>query len=291
MYDWKYYKNLQIDIPLSVCKNELNQIKKYNGNHYLTTNNKNETVLHYQWQEFYKKELELWNNKDIQFKLISNRVKYIQKGYGQISAREILRGFKISGLYVGNSFHSSLWIKGFIEDYNVQSIYDPCGGWGHRLIGSVCSKKPPLYIYNDINTSIIKNIYKMVEELQFDNIKIYNNDAEFFIPNEDYECVFTCPPYWNIEKYCDNGAENLSYKDFLEWWNNVIKYSVKKSTKYFVYIINNKLSEDMNKICINNNLELLEQKELGNKFNHFQRHNNSYKKREIMNIFKKIGDK
>lgn len=285
MFDYQYYKNFQLDIPLVNCYHELDCIKQYNKDPYLSNNSWNEIVLRYQWKEFYKKEIELWKNKNIQFELIANRVKYIGKGFGQISIREILRGFKISGIYIGNSFHSPLWIKGFIEEYGVSSIYDPCGGWGHRLIGVQCAKNKSKYIYNDINTVSVANIRQMINELEFENCSVYNFPAEEFTPNEDYECVFTCPPYWNTEKYSDNGAENLSYQEFLLWWDKVIKCSIKPGVKYFVYIMNHKLTEDMNKVCLDNGLKLIEQKQLGKMFNHFQRKDNKYDKYEVMNIF------
>lgn len=287
MFDAKYYNSLDLDISNEEVLKEINSIKSYNKNPYYSGNRWNKTILKYQWKEFYKNEIELWKKPEIRRKLFKNRFQYIKKSFGQISRKELLSGFKISGIYVGYSFHSPLWIKGFIEEYNINSIYDPCGGWGHRLLGSYCSGIN--YIYNDINSEVVENIIKMNKDLNY-NCKIYNNDASLFTPEDDYECVFTCPPYWKKEIYTSKGAENLSYNDFLVWWDKLINSSLKSSVKYFAYIISNDLMNDMNKVCMKNGLELVEIKQLNNdsNYNHFERKQGSNKS-EALVIFKKTS--
>ena len=116
---------------------------------------------------------------------------------------------------------------------------------------------------------------------------MYNNDAACFTPSEDYEAVFTCPPYFNIEKYTSFGAENLSYQEFLSWWESIIRYSIKPTTKYFCFIINNKFSNDMLDICLKLGLTLLQSISLGSQahINHFER-GKLNKKKETLHILK-----
>ncbi|MBW2986724.1 very short patch repair endonuclease, partial [Candidatus Woesearchaeota archaeon] len=106
----------------------------------------NRIVLMYQ-PHFYEREKELWKDEKIRKKLIENRCKYLNKSENELTNNELLRGFKISGIVYGYSQFSPLWIKAFIEKYNVTSIYDPCAGWGHRLLGASKIK----YIANDID--------------------------------------------------------------------------------------------------------------------------------------------
>lgn len=286
----KVYKmrDLCINYDIEELQKELSCFISKNGDYNLQPN-KNKIILHYQWKEFYKKELELWNenkfyhNLPLQSWIYLNRKKYINKDAINLTDLEILRAFKISGVHIGNSQFSPFWIKKFIEEYNIKSIYDPTGGWGHRILGSYNIN----YIYNDINTNTYNNCIKMVNELDIPNTILYNNDSSKFIPNENYECVFTCPPYWNKEKYSDKGAENLNYNDFLIWWDQTIKCSLKNNVKYFAYVISNDLKEDMNKICIQNKLQFVEEKQLSNNYNHFQRSSNNVKKGESIQIFRK----
>ena len=93
-----------------------NKIGNYNS-----TLSFNKTVLQFQ-PHFYEKEKQLFRNDNIRNKLIQNREKYLNKTYENISDIELLRGFKISGIHQGFSHFSPLWIKAFIEEFNIKSI-------------------------------------------------------------------------------------------------------------------------------------------------------------------------
>ena len=104
-----------IEIPENKIKREFNTIKQGKDNGYSTGYNWNEIILYFQWKEFYKKEIELWNENKIyrglplQSWIYLNRLKYIGKGAQELTFREILRAFKITGTHIGNSFHSPLF--------------------------------------------------------------------------------------------------------------------------------------------------------------------------------------
>lgn len=255
-------RNLELNIPEDKIRREFEIIKNGKPDGYKTLSQWNETVLYFQWKEFYKKEIELWNTNNfknglpLQSWIYLNRMKYLGKDATTLTDREILRAFKITGVHIGNSFHSPFYIQQFIKDYNIKSIYDCCGGWGHRLLGAWNVK----YIYNDINPVTYINCKHMSEYFGLKDKYFYCEDSAQFTPEEDYETVFTCPPYFNIEKYSELGAENLSYTDFLSWWENTIKASCKPTCKYFAFVINHNLKEDLTKCCIN--LGLILEKEI-----------------------------
>ena len=280
---------LQLNISEETIKKEFNRIKQGVENGYKTNYSWNETVLYFQWQEFYKKELQLWQENKmyrglpLRSWIYLNRKKYIGKGYGELTDREILRAFKISGVHIGNSFHSPFYIKQFINDYKVSSVYDPCGGFGHRLLGAYNIQ----YIYNDINSAVYENVQRMSDYFHLTDKYFYNHDAARFSPDEDYEAVFTCPPYGNTEIYSDAGAENLSKSDFLLWWADVLNCSLKPVTKYFAYIINTAYLEPTQSVVSNFGLKLKNIIPLGkNKMlNHFQRNTNNVEKGEFLLIF------
>jgi hypothetical protein len=275
---------LDYSYDMNTMLNEINNINNYTSDKFTTNSSWNKIVLTYQ-PHFFEKEQELWKNPDIQYKILLNREKYLFKSRHLLNDKEILRGFKISGIHVGFSHFSPLWIKGFIEKYNIKSIYDPCGGWGHRLLGTGDIE----YIYNDIDKKTCDGVIKIINDFNLLNKKVYNNDASTFIPEENYECVFTCPPYFNIEKYdCENTSTNAypEYQRWLNiWWRNVIKCSVKPDTKYFAFVINNQYKDDMIKVCIEESLSLVETIKVGssNNRNHFQRvSGNSFKGEQIV---------
>ncbi len=266
LWNWKdvekFLKNeLYIEFKYDVCLKELDQIKNIQSS-YDKGNEWNKIILTYQ-QHFFEKEKELWkNNLDIRAKLLNNRCKFLNKKINEITDYELLRGFKISGRYYGFSQHSPFWIKKFIEDYNIKSIYDPCGGWGHRLLGAQSIS----YIYNDSDTRSYEGIKNIIKDFDIKDKIVYNNDCAKFTPNEEYECVFTCPPYFNIEKYNNKIFEN----GYIEWlntfWYNTIRCSLKESVRYFCFIINERYKKDMKNICLKEEfmLQYVEEIKLGN---------------------------
>lgn len=236
---------------------------------YDSTNMRNKLIKQFQFEEFYKKEIAMWKENPeykglpLRSWLYMNRNKYIGKGYGELTQEEIMRGFRISGIHIGNSFHSPYYIKKFIKDYGITSIYDCCGGWGHRMLGAAAANA--FYIYNDINHITTQNCRALADYLNLNVQCCYSEDSASFTPKEYYEAVFTCPPYHCTEIYSKRGSENLPYQQFLTWWYETILHSCikKDSCKYFAYIINHVYDKDLLDVCKNAGLNLLEEHFVG----------------------------
>lgn len=231
-------------------RNLLTSYKSYNSK-----SKYNDLLLPFIWDIFYKKELELWKDDSIRRKLIQNRIMYLHKRETELTDMDLLRGFSKSLIHKGFSSFSPMVIKSFIRDYKISSIYDPCGGWGHRLLGAWNIE----YWYNDFNSDLVDRIRKIF--CYYDNIepsakKYFScNDAATFIPNRRFDAVFTCPPYFDVEDYDfegDSSKLHSSYQDWLEnWWGSLVKNS-KQIASTFAYVISSKFLEDMNILLIKN---------------------------------------
>lgn len=178
---------------------------------------------------FYKRELELWNTNPlrsgkwgtVQAFLYANRYKYLNKLPHELTDRMLLRAFRISGLHMGyTSFNSSL-MRQVIERYNVKSVYDPCAGWGERMM--TCGKLGVSYEGCDINSELFEGYKKLYGLIDGFKPVLHNNDSVNQLVTGDADAIITCPPYKGIEVYSDNGAENLSDEDFAAWWSDVVK--------------------------------------------------------------------
>lgn len=269
---------------------EFESIKSNNNIQFDKNITSNKTILTNQ-PHFYKRENELYiTDRTWRRRLIDNCKAFLYKKEYELNDKEMLRQIKIAGLHDGFSHHSAFWIKSFILKYNVKSIYDPCGGWGQRLLGS----HNIFYIYNDTDIDSVNGVKNIAKLLNLQNNVFYNFDAAIFIPPEDYECVFSCPPYFDIESYFGENTSTTqfpTYNDWLNiWWRNVIKASVKPSCKYFVYIINNQYKDDMAKICVEEGLELFEEIKIAKSSNknHFQRVSKNAFKGEQIVVFKVV---
>ena len=178
---------------------------------------------------FYKRELELWNTNllrngkwgTVQAFLYANRYKYLNKLPNQLTDRMLLRSFRISGLHMGYTSFNSALMRQVIDKYNVKSVYDPCAGWGERMM--TCGKLGVAYEGCDINAELFEGYKKLYELIDGFKPVLHNNDSVNQLVTGDADAVITCPPYKDIEVYSENGAENLSDEDFAAWWGEVVK--------------------------------------------------------------------
>lgn len=265
--------------------NEFSLLKTKSGN-YNASPCYNKIVLSYQ-PHFFEIENKMWENPDIQERLKENRSRYLSKPIEKLTEKELLRGFKISGLHNSYSHYCPLWIKAFIEEFKIKSIYDFCGGWGHRLLGSLSLDK---YIYNDFSKKTYDGINNIIRDFNITNTITYNKDSSSFTPEENYECVFTCPPYYKTEVYNypeESISQFPSYEDWLYiWWDKSVKNSLKDSVKYFAFTINNKYKDDMNLVCLNNGLKLIKTISIKTFTSHLN-HNSNIKKGENILVYSK----
>ena len=273
----EYYGDLSFSYRDSVLHDEYKKIQNTEPS-YSATPNTNKIILQFQQNKFYEQEKYAWSVSDQRIRLIRNRIKYTGKEYGKLSVSEILRGFKISKLgirkdgrkYTPYSHFSQQWFRKFISDYGISSVYDPCGGWGHRL--TACNIDFP-YAYNDINKDVTENCKKISEFLGMSNKTFTSEDSSAYIPDAEYEAVFTCPPYWNIELFSDAGAENKTYPEFLLWWRNTVHCSTVKKPDVFAYIIREDFGQDMNRIVSEEGYKMIDDHVIGNAkiASHFRR--------------------
>jgi hypothetical protein len=188
---------------------------------------------------FYKRELELWNENPlrngkwgtVQAFLYANRYKYLNKLPHELTDRMLLRAFRISGLHMGYTSFNSALMRQVIEKYNVKSVYDPCAGWGERMM--TCGKLGVSYEGCDINAELFTGYEKLAKLIDGFKPVLYNNDSANQLVTGDADAIITCPPYKGIEVYSENGAENLSDEDFAAWWGDVVKNCSYSKAKVF----------------------------------------------------------
>jgi len=262
----KVLNGLKINFSNEELNEEFVYLKNVSGDINSLPNN-NKIIKYFQQELIYKNENELYKtNPIVRRKLIENRIKYLNKKECNLSNRELLSGFKISGLYNGYSFFSSLWFKYFIKKFNIKSVYDPTGGWGHRLLGSL---NLDLYIYNDISEKTFLNVKKIKETFNLKHCVMYNKNMINFIPEEEFEAIFTCPPYDDLEEY----EIKTSFKEIM---NNLFKVFEEKKCKIMGIV----LKENFEEFLI---LKYYEKIEINSRKNHF----NTKKIKEYLYVFKR----
>lgn len=224
-YSWLPYHHIPEDVDVSKMR--------------LSWRSLSAVVKDAQRKVFYKRELEFWNKNPlrhgkwgtVQAFLYANRYKYLNKLPHELTDRMLLRAFRISGLHMGYTSFNSALMRQVIEKYNVKSVYDPCAGWGERMM--TCGKLGVFYEGCDINSELFEGYKKLYELIDGFKPVLHNNDSVNQLVTGDADAVITCPPYKNIEVYSDNGAENLSDEDFAAWWGEVVKNCSYSKAKVF----------------------------------------------------------
>lgn len=185
--------------------------------------------------------------------LIKNRLKYSYRDGKFILNRSRMQiGLKLS-TGVPKNFKPAI-AKFLIEKYGIENtkVFDPCCGFGGRLLGSFAAKN--CISYTGCEPSI--KTYLALNELKYDleqsnirdNFKININSSpiEDYNTNEEYDLILTSPPYFDKEKYAHEETQSfLKYPDYLTWKNNFLlalakkSYEVLKEGKYAIFMINN----------------------------------------------------
>lgn len=235
---------------------------------------------------FYDNAINLWDANPyvlcygtLQARLYANRYKYLGKLPYDLSDIEILRGLSISGLYRGYSVFDNTGMVDLIKRYDVTSIYDPCAGWGERLLTSgLLGVK---YQGCDINAKLFDGYDSLINYYHLQNCHMHLGDSSMYdMRKHNHDCVFTCPPYESVEHYTTVGAENFSHEDFLVWWKEVVLHSISDTTRVFAYQINTRFKDDMNQILLDLGWTLTEQIPVGkNAVSHLSKRNGKKEKK------------
>lgn len=177
-----------------------------------------------------------WRNRRNSWKKIGIKSELGRKSDGKV-------GFSRGILYkqLGHSYHTGVSIfdpaltellyKWFCPDGG--TILDPFAGGSVRgVVANYLGYKytgidiRPEQVYSNIEQSV--DIFKeKVKPLWIcGDSKIVLKD----IKNNSFDMLFTCPPYYNLERYSDIDGDisNMTYKDFLLAYKSILTDSVKK---------------------------------------------------------------
>ena len=194
--------------------NEFNSLKNLYINDLNITYKFKYNIIKYFQNTFYKQERDIYaHNPIMRRKLIQNICFYLNKKEQALTISDIFSGFKNSGVHYGYYHFNPGWTNWFINKFNIKSVFEPCGGWGHHLLGMLnCDK----IIYNDINKDIYNGVKEMKEYFGIDNLELYNEDIRDFDLTEDVDAWFMCPPYYNLEDYGNESFKDIEeYSEFL----------------------------------------------------------------------------
>lgn len=124
------------------------------------------------------------------------------------------------------------------KDISIENFFNPCGGWGDRLVGALATPSIKRYIETDPNKPL-----KLIKELichHFNTddpekkIHLYDQPVEDLSPEQcapdgvKNDFVLYSPPYFKMEKYPDQGGtqSHTRYPKFAQWFTSFLMKSV-----------------------------------------------------------------
>lgn len=246
-------------------------------------------VKHYQAPVFYRNEIQMWReniSKDhcsLQVKLYYNRLQYLEKNPSSLTDFEILKGFTLSGIYKGHTVFDTALMGEVFDIYGIRSVYDPCAGWGERML--FCKYRDIEYLGIDVNDELRDGYERMMSDLDITKQEIVFADSATVKVNKTCDCVFTCPPYGNQEIYSEYGAENLEHDEFLNWWRQVVENSLQVGPRYFMFQINQRWLDEMSQVVESRGFKKISQLDGKIKASHMNK--NTKKEFESVLVFEK----
>ena len=180
----------------------------------------------------------------------------------------------------------------FLEDFNA-TVWDPCAGFGGRMLGALKADKVKTYIGNDPSTAAYIGLISCLQHIEEQDSKLGKNihllkataeEVEHpLLKDSSIDLVFTSPPYFDLEKYSEEDTQSyLKYPSYDEWLSGFMKtlcekaYRVLKPGRKFILNINatptNKsLHYDSLNIALASGFKLI----AVHKYNIFSRYNNT----------------
>ena len=154
-----------------------------------------------------------WQNEELMNKVREWGLKSMSK----LWMSWIRRAVYLAGGLPNSSFYRPHFAKQIIESYMPNRegfLFDPCAGWGGRMLGTVAAGWK--YAACDPNKETYDNLQKLIAFLDIDDcVDIRNCPVEEHKYKDEADIVLTSPPYFNLEVYDSN--INQSYYRFFEY--------------------------------------------------------------------------
>jgi hypothetical protein len=156
--------------------------------------------------------------------LMDDVLQWGKTGMSQLWLSWIRRAVFMRAGLPNSSFYRPHFSRQIILETNKEEglLFDPCAGWGGRMLGTVSAGWH--YIACEPNIETYNNLRTLIDFLGIDSyVTLHNIPAEEF----DYkslegkvDIVLTSPPYFNLEVYTDSTNQSYHKHNTYDAWVN-----------------------------------------------------------------------
>jgi hypothetical protein len=150
----------------------------------------------------------------------------------------VLRNLISLRKYIAAQFRPSV-AKTIYEVYKPETVLDFSMGWGDRLLAAHASHYVKRYVGIDPNINLFEGYNKQVRTYDciWGKIKEFRlhcgcAEDERIVLNEQFDMIFTSPPYFDKEKYDQSDQQSYKmYKEFDSWMKNFLYKAIEIHSK------------------------------------------------------------
>lgn len=160
-------------------------------------------------------------------------------------------------------------------------VWDPCGGFGGRMLGFRGAFRGGTYIANEPNPSTCRELVELGRMMGGDSIVMPEAIEEASV-QKDMDMVFTCPPYRFKEHYCDSPLQSdVRYKTEEAWNRGFLAVLLDKSLKSLndngvcVFVVDGAIRESIASLSQTMDFEISEILPIRNRNTHLNPKTNS----------------
>lgn len=168
----------------------------------------------------------LWARSNLEKVLRWNR-----KSHSTPYLSELKRGIYFCCGLTKNTMYRPQMMKLACMNYAPSVVFDPCAGWGGRMLGAVSYGAK--YVAFEPNSKTFGSLNALVDFLGIrKSVTLICDDAlnmdKYDLPHVDM--VLTSPPYYDLEVYTHEATQSITgCRGYEEWSNGFLKPLVQKS--------------------------------------------------------------
>lgn len=151
---------------------------------------------------------------------------------------KILRNIISLRKYIASQFRPSA-AKTVYDYFKAETVLDFSMGWGDRILGAHTSNYVQKYVGFDPNKNLFKGYFDQIDHYEMINPTkktfILNQSCaenEDFVTNDEFDLIFTSPPYFDKEKYSNDEHQSfIKHKGFDNWMKDFLYKTIELRTK------------------------------------------------------------
>lgn len=203
------------------------QTKVFNNSAYTVGTTYLKAMFHSYWKSSFrgnKSPVQIWESEKDMTNIIKYRIGLNNSGeIYDFSLKNLVKG--ISAVRGSISFFKPIvaaciyreFLKDFSQ-YDAPKVFDPCCGFGGRMLGFKSSFPNGIYVGCEPNVETYNELLKLSKN--FTNVTIYNCKVEeLVLDNYDFDLSFTSIPYFDLEEY----SNVVEYNSLEHWKETFIK--------------------------------------------------------------------